>query len=941
MNLSKAFAFSVALSSLAIFAGCQRETEIPESLESDLHEVVFHAGWDPETKTILQEDGSVWWTPGDEISLFVKEEERWGGSFRLTSTITEAAPKADFVGQVDEQRAISFLAVYPNNSDLCYNGYSFKTTTPLTQIAREDTFDKGYFVSAAVSNDHHLYFQNLCGGIKFSVKNEGIKRITIKANAGEVIAGSMVFSNTLDFVIDSYIGTPSSTLEVIAPDDGAFIPGKCYYAVLPAIELGDGLSITYYKDNEAGTYEYHQPMEIKRGVFKRLIDKDQDVTFRKYYSSVANIYNSLLPDGVDRREITHAVFHTLCDKVTDTTISLNGDIYFELEGTVAHYYTKAEAYVCNCMEPFLDWRKLKELDLSSWDVSSNDSFRFWFFNCMALRELNLSSWEALNVVSTESMFANCYSLETLKFGDFGGQNLEKMNGMFLNCRSLESVDLSSFNPHHLKSTFAMFSWCGALKNVDLSHFDTSQVETTGSMFNGCQLLESVDISSFQAMSLETASDMFWGCTHLKKLDMGHFDISAVSDLGCVMEHLASKSKQCVIRCCENTKNRILQLENPGFNADYIIWVDASDEIPDVPDYHNPNLYYSTDFSMHKQSKMLRTASIGNGVDIVIMGEAYSDRLIADGTYEEDMRLAVDAIFDSEPFKTYEEYFNVYMVYLVSRNEVLGEDTALDGIYLSDGSPYVMCNGEAIIPIALKVTGNPNLSNTPVITIINASGLGITEWGTEGGYWGYMDDWDTWIASSFMYDCRDDRDNVDGFKTTVLHEFGHGFAFLADEYVTTDERISEDLASNLIHDLYYKNVDITSDPTKVKWSGFLSDERYSNTGLGVFEGGFEYALGVWRPTMNSIMNTASKEAGFNVPSREAIYKRIHSIAFGEDWQYDYETFVQQDLKNINEEQQRQSSPNYVPYPARVPRNHIFKVEESINSVGKKIVTTIMD
>ena len=90
-----------------------------------------------------------------------------------------------------------------------------------------------------------------------------------------------------------------------------------------------------------------------------------------------------------------------------------------------------------------------------------------------------------------------------------------------------------------------------------------------------------------------------------------------------------------------------------------------------------------------------------------------------------------------------------------------------------------------------------------------------------------------------------------------------------------------------------------------------------------------------------MNTASREVGFNVPSREAIYKRINTIAFGEDWQYDYETFVQQDLKNIQSEQLNQSSPKYVPYPARVNQKHLFKKEESITADGRKRVTFIMD
>ena len=37
-------------------------------------------------------------------------------------------------------------------------------------------------------------------------------------------------------------------------------------------------------------------------------------------------------------------------------------------------------------------------------------------------------------------------------------------------------------------------------------------------------------------------------------------------------------------------------------------------------------------------------------------------------------------------------------------------------------------------------------------------------------------------------------------------------------------------------------------------------------------------------------------GFNAPSREAIYFRIHKLAYGTDWEYDYEEFVKYDAVN---------------------------------------------
>lgn len=37
-------------------------------------------------------------------------------------------------------------------------------------------------------------------------------------------------------------------------------------------------------------------------------------------------------------------------------------------------------------------------------------------------------------------------------------------------------------------------------------------------------------------------------------------------------------------------------------------------------------------------------------------------------------------------------------------------------------------------------------------------------------------------------------------------------------------------------------------------------------------------------------------GFNAPSREAIYYRIHKLAYGDSWNYDYEEFVEWDARN---------------------------------------------
>lgn len=90
--------------------------------------------------------------------------------------------------------------------------------------------------------------------------------------------------------------------------------------------------------------------------------------------------------------------------------------------------------------------------------------------------------------------------------------------------------------------------------------------------------------------------------------------------------------------------------------------------------------------------------------------------------------------------------------------------------------------------------------------------------------------------------------------------------------------------------WYANVDFTSDPEKVHWSAFLSDDRYKDE-VGIFEGGALYSKGVWRPTQNSMMNEDAEY--FNAPSRWAIYQRIMKLS-GEECSF--EKFLEYDKVN---------------------------------------------
>lgn len=312
-------------------------------------------------------------------------------------------------------------------------------------------------------------------------------------------------------------------------------------------------------------------------------------------------------------------------------------------------------------------------------------------------------------------------------------------------------------------------------------------------------------------------------------------------------------------------------------------------------------YTSTDFSADGEVVLLQGAAEGNGIDIVVMGDGYSDRHIANGRYESDMRRAVEHIFSEEPYTSFRHLFNVYMVKCVSTLEGCSNDyeygsTAINCRVKSDG---ISIEGDSWVPhgYAKQILGEARYDEAMIIVIMNSNiHAGVCymrepEVNTTHSY-------GNGNSLSYFPLCGND----DAFRELILHEAcGHGFAKLGDEYsYSGNGHIREGAYYDIKHFEtwgWYKNIDCVLsgalDATTVKWSHFLADSRYANEGLGVFEGAYTYATGAYRPSEDSMMH--HRKCGFNAPSREAIYIRIHKLAYGNDWNYSYEEFVAYDIQ----------------------------------------------
>lgn len=301
-------------------------------------------------------------------------------------------------------------------------------------------------------------------------------------------------------------------------------------------------------------------------------------------------------------------------------------------------------------------------------------------------------------------------------------------------------------------------------------------------------------------------------------------------------------------------------------------------------------YQSSDYSSDGATTTLQQSTTSNGVDLVFMGDAFSDRQIADGTYANVMQKAADAFFSEEPYKYMKDRFNVYTVNVVSATEGYEHSGQALSTGHGDGT-YVYGNDSKVIEYAKKAISEDRLDDAVIIVMMNEDAYAGTcfMYNPPSGNYGRG-------LSIAYFPTSSDTDTFNGL---VSHEAGgHGFAKLADEY--TYEYMgaisSDAIANTKVNEAYgwWKNVDFTSDPELVKWSQFLSDPRYASEGLGCFEGGLTYWTGVWRPTDASIMRYNT--GGFNAPSRYAIWYRIGKLAYGESWEGSYEDFVAYDAIN---------------------------------------------
>ncbi len=250
-------------------------------------------------------------------------------------------------------------------------------------------------------------------------------------------------------------------------------------------------------------------------------------------------------------------------------------------------------------------------------------------------------------------------------------------------------------------------------------------------------------------------------------------------------------------------------------------------IQDSPKHHISVLNVYGDFAPEK------------AVDIVILPDGYTEEEM--GKFVIDCNFFKECLFSYEPYVSYQDRFNIRAVMAPSKDsgitipaEDVWKNTALNcAFYTFDSERYCMSyDNQSIRNLAGTVPYDQ------IYILANTSKYG------GGG-----------IYNFYCVSSTDDNFSSD----VIIHEFGHGFAGLGDEYY--DDSGSYEEFYNLNIEPWEPNI-TTLVNFDSKWKDMLKKktpvptpdtEKYDDE-VGVFEGGGYEPKGVYRPKRDCLMKT---------------------------------------------------------------------------------------
>jgi hypothetical protein len=238
----------------------------------------------------------------------------------------------------------------------------------------------------------------------------------------------------------------------------------------------------------------------------------------------------------------------------------------------------------------------------------------------------------------------------------------------------------------------------------------------------------------------------------------------------------------------------------------------------------------------------QAADTSRCIHVAYVAEGYQQHEM--GTFLEDCKIAMEALFQHEPFRQMQDRFN--MIAVMSPSAESGVSEPGKGIWkiTALGAHFDTFYSERYLTTLHLKKMNDILAGTPyehIIVLVNGERYG------GGG-----------VYNSYTLTVAHDP----SFRPVVVHEFGHSFGGLGDEYPYGDD-----------DPMYFPDTEpwepnlTTKHDFNGKWENLVKEKK-----AGLIEGGGYLTKGVWRGFENCRMRT-NEEPEFCLVCQQALKRLI--------------------------------------------------------------------
>ena len=237
--------------------------------------------------------------------------------------------------------------------------------------------------------------------------------------------------------------------------------------------------------------------------------------------------------------------------------------------------------------------------------------------------------------------------------------------------------------------------------------------------------------------------------------------------------------------------------------------------------------------------LLQSGAADKCIDVAILAEGYTEKEME--TFYQDAVIACESLFDHEPFKSMKNRFNIVAVASPSTDSGVSVPRLHDWKQTAASSHFSTFYSDRYLTTSRVKSIHDALAGIPYEHIIILANT--EEYGGGGIYNAY-----TLTTAHHPL-----------FRPVVVHEFGHSFAGLADEYFYDDDIMTDTYPLDV--EPWEQNISTRVDFIS-KWEDMLEkgtpvptptaeSEHYP---VGVYEGGGYSAKGIYRPADNCRMRT---------------------------------------------------------------------------------------